>query len=82
MKAITKADANEKATENEKFKMKCKAELDIHVKQKNSHDENLHKACAETWERHSMRMKNKIETRSDCYNNIFNNPIKLLDATK
>ena len=46
--------------------MEHKAEIDAHMKQKNAHDANPHKVHAETWERCSIGMKNKIETRSDC----------------
>ena len=71
MEAISKADDDEKTTKNEHFKMEDKAELDTHVKQKNPCNENPHKSHAETWDRCSIVMKNKIENRSDCCNDIL-----------
>ena len=47
LEASTKTGADEKATENEQFKMEQKIELGTRVKQKNAHNENLRKARTE-----------------------------------
>ena len=82
LEASHKTDAAEKELEDEQFNMECKEELDLCMKRKNSCKDILHEAFAEIWERCSIGMKEKLESRSYYERDIFNKPIKLLETIK
>lgn len=75
-------DDEVKQMENEQFKMLYKAELDDAIKRKRIFEENKFKAYALIWERCAKSMQSKISTRTDYQTDIFDNPIRLLNAIK
>jgi hypothetical protein len=52
------------------------------MRRKRSYDDNLFKAYALIWERCAKAMQNKIMARSNFEAEIYNDPIKLLNAVK
>jgi len=71
-----------KNRENVQFKMESTAELDEALKRNRMYNENLFKTYALIWERCAKAMQNKPPTWSDYEDEIYNNPIKLLNAIK
>jgi hypothetical protein len=71
--------ANKKTVRHE---LEYKANLDEFMRRKRSYDDNLFKAYALIWERCAKAMQNKIMARSNFENEIYNDPIKLLNAVK
>jgi hypothetical protein len=68
--------------ENRQHELEYKANLDKFMRRKRSYDDNLFKAYALIWERCAKAMQNKIIARSNFENEIYNDPIKLLNAVK
>jgi hypothetical protein len=68
--------------ENRQHELEYKANLDEFMRRKRSYDDNLFKAYALIWERCAKAMQNKIMARSNFENEIYNDPIKLLNAVK
>ena len=62
--------------------MERETELDQCMKRKNVCEENLRKAHVEIWERYSIGIKCKLESRSHFDGNEFDDPIKLLETMK
>ena len=77
-----KSTEEEKVRENRQFELDYKADYDEYMKRKRSYEENSYKAYAEIWARCNKAMKAKIEARKDYESNIYNRPIKLIDAIK
>ena len=57
-------------------------EYDACLKRKDACDQNLHKACAELWERCTTAMKAKLEARTTFKSETYNDPIMLIKAIK
>ena len=74
-------DADEKR-ENRQFELDYKAEYDEYMKRKRSFEENCYKSYAEIWARCNKAMKSKIESRKDYESEVYNKPVKLLEAIK
>jgi hypothetical protein len=62
--------------------MEYKAELDEAMKRKRTYEDNMFKAYALLWERCAKAMQDKIASRSDYDNVVYNDPIALLRAIK
>ena len=67
---------------NKQHELKCEMEYDVHLKRKETHEQNLHKAYAELLERCTMAMKAKLEARTTFESVVHNNPIMLIKAIK
>jgi hypothetical protein len=78
----TEADDTTSKQENRQYKLEYKANLDKFMRRKRSYDDNLFKAYALIWERCAKAMQNKIMARSNFEAEIYNDPIKLLNAVK
>ena len=68
--------------ENRQFKLEYKAKLDEAIKRADTYQQNMYMAYKFLWEKCSCAMQNKIVGQSDFNTKIYNNPIKLLIATK
>lgn len=68
--------------ETREYKMIFKEELTRYANRAQQYEENLVKAYALIWERCSAAMKNKIANRTDFNENIYDDPINLLQAIK
>ena len=77
-------DMNEdkQKAENEEFKMKYKALLDVAVKRIRTYDTNKIKAYSLLWEQCSKSTKNQSQQRKDFNDEVYNDPIELLKAIK
>jgi len=76
------SDDDEEKRENRQFELNYKAEFDEYMKQKRAFEENCYKSYAEIWARCNMAMKSKIESRKDYESEVYNKPVKLLEAIK
>jgi hypothetical protein len=68
--------------ENRQHKLEYKANPDEFMRRKRSYDDNLFKAYTLIWERCAKAMQNKIMARSNFEVEIYNDPIRLLNAVK
>ena len=82
IKIKRKIDVDEKELENKQFTMEFEAKLDMNLKRENSYEEILNEAFAEIWERCSIGVKDKLESRSDFESNVFNDPTNFLETIK
>ena len=78
----TETDADLKARENRQYELEHKAEYDEYMKRKREYEQNSYKAYAEIWERCNKAMQSKIEARKNFESEVYNNPIKLIEAIK
>ena len=76
------SDADEEKRENRQYELDYKAEYDEFMKRKRAFEENSYKAYAEIWARCNKAMQGKIESRKDYDSEIYNKPIKLIEAIK
>ena len=76
------SDADEEKRENRQYELDYKAEFDEFMKRKRAFEENSYKAYAEIWARCNKAMQGKIESRKDYDSEIYNKPIKLIEAIK
>lgn len=67
---------------NKQHKLKCKMEYDAYLKRKETCEQNLHKACAELWERCAMAVKAKLEARTTFKSDACDDLIMLVKAIK
>ena len=67
---------------NKQHELKCEMEHDVHLKRKETHEQNLHKAYAKLWERYTTAMKEKLEARNTFESVVHNNPIILIKVIK
>jgi hypothetical protein len=83
LKISTDADAAIVVREDKQFVLEYKAELDEAMKGKRtSYEDNMFKAYALLWERCAKAMQDRIASRSDYDNVVYNDPIALLRAIK
>ena len=82
LQASKSIDPDEKATEEKQFGIDYKAAVDETIRRTRALTGNRFKAYALIWERSAKAMQNKIMERSDFESEIYNNPIKLLQAVK
>ena len=68
--------------ENKQFEIEFKARLDESMKRTTIYEQNIYKAYAFLWEKCTKSMQNKISSRRDFEEQIYNNPISLLRAIK
>ena len=68
--------------ENKQFEIEFKANLDESMKRSTIYKQNIYKAYAFLWEKCTKSMQNKISSRRDFEDAIFNDPIALLTAIK
>ena len=78
----TDTDVDVAKRENRQFELEHKAEYDEYMKRKREYEQNNYKAYAEIWERCNKAMRSKIEARKNFESEVYNNPIKLLEAIK
>ena len=67
---------------NKQFDLEFKANLQAFIKRTTTYEENLFKAYAFLWEKCTKGMQNKIASRKDFENRIYNDPINLLTSIK
>ena len=79
LKFSTSKNDDQKAAENEQFKIEFKAEYDAYMKRKQTYESNYNKAYALLWEQCAKGMQSKIESRTD-FKIIKDDPITLLKA--
>ena len=82
LQASKSTDADEKPTEDKQFGMDYKAAIDETIRRTRALTGNRFKSYALIWERCAKAMQNKILERSDYESEIYNDPIKLLQAIK
>ena len=82
LEGSTKTDPDQKKTEERRFELKHKAELDEAMRRTKKFESNLCKAHAELWERCSKSVKLKLEARNDFKSDVHDDPISLLKAIK
>ena len=82
LKTSTEPDDQARARENKQLEFEYKAELDEAMRRTRTYTNNTYKAYALLWERCAKAMQNKIASRSDYENEVYNDPIKLLKAIK
>mgnify|MGYP000243763899 FL=1 len=82
LKISTDVDGAIVVREDKQFVMEYKAELDEAMKRKRTYEDNMFKAYALLWERCAKAMQDKIASRSDYDNVVYNDPIALLRAIK
>ena len=80
--SVSFTDEEVKKRENRQYELDYKAEYDEYMKRKRTLEENSYKAYAEVWARCNKAMQSKIESRKDYESEIYNDPIKLIDAIK
>ena len=68
--------------DNKQFELEYKARLEQAMKRVGHYIQNLYKAYAFLWEKCSRAMQNEITGRKEYETEIYNNPIKLLQAIK
>ena len=68
--------------ENRQFEIEFKAKLDESMKRTTTYEQNIYKAYAFLWEKCAKNMQNKISSRRDFEDTIYNDPIALLKAIK
>jgi hypothetical protein len=78
----TATDDTTRKQANRQHELEYKANLDEFMRRKRSYNDNLFQAYALVWERCAKAMQNKIMARSNFEAEIYNNPIKLLNAVK
>jgi hypothetical protein len=71
-----------KAAEDEQCKMLFKAELDEYMKRKRIYKDNKIKAYAFIWDRCAKAMQAEVQSRSDFESQVYNDPLKLLNAIR
>ena len=59
-----------------------KAKYDKYMKRKRTFEENTYKAYAEIWARCNKAMRSRVESRKDYKKEVYNMPIKLIEAIK
>ena len=62
--------------------MLFKAELDEYMKRKRIYKDNKVKAYAFIWDRCTKAMQAKVQSRSDFESQVYNDPLKLLNAIR
>ena len=62
--------------ENRQFEIEFKASLDESIKRVTTYKQNIYKAYAFLWGKCTKSMQNKISSRKDFEQEIYNNPIK------
>ena len=78
----TETDVDLKVRENRQYELEHKAEYDEYMKRKREYEQNSYKAYAEIWERCNKAMQSKLEARKNFESEVYNNPIKLIEAIK
>ena len=68
--------------ENDQYKIKLKAELQLHLKQKSHYRTNLGKAYAFLFGQCTTCLQYRIEAKAEYESKIKDNPIKLLETIK
>ena len=75
-------ETDDKKREDKQNELDYKAEYDEYMKRKRILEENGYKAYAEIWARCNKAMQAKIESRREYESDIYNKPIKLIEAIK
>ena len=78
----TSTDADENKREGRQYELDYKAEYDEYMKRKRTFEENTYKAYAEIWARCNKAMRSRVESRKDYEKEVYNVPIKLIEAIK
>ena len=82
MEHNNETDPIRRETREKEIQITFKAELDAALKRKSTYETNKTKAYALIWEQCSTLLQGQIEQRTDYENEIYNNPIKLIESIK
>ena len=82
LRVSLKSDEDERVLETRQFELEYKSELDEATRRIRYYRNNRFKAYALLWERCAKSLQNKIMSRTDYHDVIYNDPIELLRAIK